>query len=1201
MLRFRLSLLTLSFLCAATLFGQGTDLGAVRGVVTDASGAVVPKAAVTVIDTATDARVTTQTNNAGEYEANNLKSGTYKISIVAAGFRTVEINNVVLRTGSGARADARLEVSRAAESVVVEAEAPLTEMDLPTITGTLSTQEMTELPRDSRDYFSFLYLNPNIRQGSGDGAFKYLGAQSYGASFSLDGQRTNGGVFGEPTSSQPSLETIGEVTVLSSSFTAEYAGIANIRVTTRRGGAQYHGSLFYDNKNSALAAWNLNDKIGQAAFTPSPAQSAYPTPYFNLNEFGGSFGGPVPKLKKTYLFAAFEKRYQNSPVNIRSTNLPHPTLLSGDFSLMTDARKPVVPSGTPLTPDEIAQYTVGGLGQQFIKIPQRLMNPITTKLAQLYFPKTSTAAAINPSNGRLVDFYTNLPGTTRRNLGSMRVDHDFRESDRFYAVFNAQSNNSATGAVASPFLPLGLTQNYRTNQTFSVSEIHLFSSAMVNEARGGFNRQPSLRRSNQTLRQFLQSIGFDDSDIKAYGDVITPTALDTYGHPSISFGSTYAALSNGGRNTYRPLDQNLFTFGDTLTWVKGKHSLKFGADFVRNAAIDGFTSGRGNPRGRINYTGTNADPLARFLLGLPANTVQYVNAFRPPMDVYNWETGFFVQDDFKIMPHVTINVGLRYEVITPFTENNDLLVNFDPNYVGPDGKKGRYVVPSAQTLQAVDPRYLNFGVVTADKLGLPRSLVRTDWNNVAPRVGVAWRITEKNVLRGGYGIFYPTSAAQGIRDPLATNSFQVGLTRRATSAAPLSGWPGFTHGFSPFSGGAVNALSGVTSGNWVPFDLQQPRIQQWNVTYEHEIGWRTAARFSYLGSKMDGLISGSDYNLIPPSDKPFGTTTGDGVTPCTPDNGDCAYSPADTARLPYPQLGTYLIRFGNFGHGRTHAFQSELNHRARGGLTFSFSYTLLDQKSTAADTGNSSLGGTAYNQFRPDSDYGADAFTARHRFIAYGLWETPLGRGRRFGNKMPRALELAFGGWQLNWEAFIKSGTQFTPLWICDNCDPVTPGNISAGSIDATGGFYATSFRPVVTGNIGAKNGDHIWNPDAFGLPPLGADLFDNPQVAKRNLLFGPGTGGLNMGVRKFFRFHERLRAELGADFNNILNHVLKSPDNFDIGVLGDFSMKVNPTTLKPEYQSVNLNPDFGRLITSYTQEGVDSRRTIRLRLRLTF
>ncbi len=1185
----------IAVLLAVSVFGQGSDLGAIRGSITDPSGSAVPNATVTVIDIGTGARTSVKTNQGGEFEAPNLKFGNYTLSIAAPGFNTLEITSVRVQTGGTARVDGKLEVARSAESVVVHSEAPLTQTDSPTISGTLNNVQMTELPRDNRDYLSFLYLNPNITQGASDGSFKFLGAQSYGASFSLDGQRSNGGVFGEPTSSQPSLESVGELTVLSNSFTAEYAGIANIRITTKRGESAYHGSLFYDNKNSALAAWNLRDKIGQAAFSPTPAQSSYPNPYFNLNEFGGSFGGPIPKLKNTYFFLAYEKRFQNSPVYTHATNLPHATLLQGDFSLLQDARKPVVPAGVTLTAQEISANTVGGLGQRFIQIPQRLLSPITTKLVQLYFPQTSTAAPINATNGRLVDFFTNAPGTTRRDLGTLRVDHDFRESDRFYAVYNVQYTNFATSNVQAPFTPLGLTQNERNNHTLSLSETHLFSPTIVNEVRGGFNRVPWLRHSNQTMRQFLQNIGFTDANIKAYGDVITPSALDTFGHPTINLGSTFALFQNGGRNTYRPLDQNLLTFGDTITWIKGQHTIKGGADFVRNAALDGFTSGRGNPRGRINYSGTGVDPLARFLMGLAPNTVQYVNQFRPPMDVHNWEQGFFVQDDYRVHPRLTLNIGLRYEITSPFTENNDLLVNFDPNYVGANGKKGRYVVPSQKTLAALDPRYISYGVVTADQVGVPRSLVRTDYGDIAPRVGVAWRVTNRTVLRGGYGLFYPTSAAQGIRDPLATNSFQVGLTKVSNTASPLQPWP------NPLAGGQVNALSGLISGNWVPFDLKQPRIQQYNVTFERDLGWQTAVRASYIGTHMSRLISGVDFNMIQPSDKPFGTSTGDGVTACSPDDGDCAYSPADMARLPYPGLSSFLTSFGNQGHGRTNAFQTEFNRRFSGGLTFNFSYTLLDQKSSAPDTGNSSLGGTAYNQFDPNSDYSMDAFTSRHRFIYYGIFDTPFGRGRKYGSSMPKILDYVVGGWQLSWQGFIKSGTPFTPFWLCDNCGPVVPGNIASESLDATGGFYGTGFRPLVTGNPNVKSGDRIWNPDAFALPPLGGDLFSNPAVAIRNLLSGPGTYGLNAGVRKIFRFGERVRAEVGADINNILNHPLKSPDNYDIGVLGNFTVKVNPTTLKPEFQDVTPNPDFGRLITSYTQEGVDSRRAIRLRMRITF
>ena len=274
---------------------------------------------------------------------------------------------------------------------------------------------------------------------------------------------------------------------------------------------------------------------------------------------------------------------------------------------------------------------------------------------------------------------------------------------------------------------------------------------------------------------------------------------------------------------------------------------------------------------------------------------------------------------------------------------------------------------------------------------------------------------------------------------------------------------------------------------------------------------------------MSGLISGVDCNLIPPSDKPFGTTTGDGVTACSPDDGDCAYSDADLARLPFPQLGSYLTSFGNFGHGRTHAFQTEVNRRFRNGLTFNFSYTYLDQKSTAADTGNSSLGGTAYNQFNPARDYGEDAFTSRHRFLLYGILDSPLGRGRKFGSHMNRVADYVIGGWQLSWEGFAKSGTQFTPLWLCDNCEPVVPGQhrvrldrrhrrVLRHQLPARWSpAIRTSSRAIASG---------IPRPSA--LPPLGADLFNNPAVATRNMLFGPGTFGLNMGIRKVFRFGER-------------------------------------------------------------------------------
>lgn len=1195
-------LITVFAAMAALAFGQGTDLGTIRGSITDASEAAIAIATVTATDVGTGATREARCNSAGEYEINGLKSGSYKLTVKAVGFSTQEISGVTLRTTETARVDARLEVAKANESVTVRSEASAVQTDSPTIGSSLDNLQIVELPRDSRDVYDFLYLNPNITQGAnGSGSFKYIGAQSYGASFSLDGQRSNGGVFGEPTGSQPSLEVIGEITVLSNNFTAEYAGIANVRVVTKRGEGAYHGSLFYNNRNSALAAWSLNDKTGQQNFVPSAAQASYPNPFFNLNEFGGSFGGPVPKLKRTYFMAAYEKRYTAQPLYVRSTSLPHPSLWSGDFTKLNDNVKPLVPAAVTLSAAEIGQYTAGGQGLRFIRLPDRLLNSTTQAIIKNYFPPASVNAPINPANGRLTAYANTLPQHSHRDLGSIRIDHDLSDRDKLYSVFTAQDSSQDGNAVAGAYRGFGLLHDDRRNYTLSNSYTRIFSPAIVNEVRGGFNREDRFRRGNTTLRSYLQSIGFNDADIAAYGSVVGATELDTVGHMATTFGN-FAGIGNGGRSIYRPLDQHLFTVGDTLTWVRGKHGLKLGVDTVRNSAVDGFTANRGNARGLLSYTGNGIDAFTRFLIGLPPNSVSYVSALRPPMDVYNWETGLFVQDEWRVTPRLTVNLGLRYEVVTPFIEANNLLVNFDPSFTGPNGQRGRFIIPTKSVAANVDRRILAYGYAVAEDVGLGRGLVHTDKNNFAPRAGFAWRLSQRSVLRGGVGVFYPTSAAQGIRDALASAPFNQGVTKTNTAAAPLQGFPSANqHGIAPIVGGQLRVAGSQPSVSVIPADLAQPRIEQYNVTYEHELFARATGRVSYLGTHMHGLIAGVDRNMLPPSNTPFGTLNDTG-TPCSPDDGDCTLSPADTARLPFPTLGDYMAQYGNFGHGRSNALQLEASRRYANGFTFTANYTLLDQKTTALDTGNASLGGPSYNQFQPELDFSRDSFVSKHRFIAYGVWDTPIGRGRKYGSTLPRAADYAIGGWQLASNLFIKSGTGFTPYWTCDNCGPIYPGNGASGFLDAVGDFNNTSLRPLVKGDPNQKQGDRFWNAAAFAPPTVGADLFSNPAVATRNSLIGPGSWGVNLGVQKSFRFGEHVKANLGADVDNLFNHPLLSPTDTSFANLGSFSLDVDPKTgnLLP-ITRISPNPDFARLISTYAQEGIAGQRLVRLRLRITF
>jgi hypothetical protein len=287
--------------------------------------------------------------------------------------------------------------------------------------------------------------------------------------------------------------------------------------------------------------------------------------------------------------------------------------------------------------------------------------------------------------------------------------------------------------------------------------------------------------------------------------------------------------------------------------------------------------------------------------------------------------------------------------------------------------------------------------------------------------------------------------------------------------------------------------------------------------------------------------------------------------------------------------------------------QIEVNRRFANGLTFNASYTALDQKGSGFDTANSSLGGTAYNQFNPENDFARDAFVSGHRFVTYGVIDLPFGKGRRYQSSS-KVVEATLGGWQLSWNAFAKSGTGFTPFYDCGNCDPIFPGYIASDSLDAVGGFSNyLSYRPLLVGNVSPYGGNGtFFNAAAFAPPTVGSDLLDNPNVVRRNSLTGPSTWGANLGIRKSFRFTESTRLEIGADFNNVFNHPLTSPTDpdaaFNFTHLGTFFLDIDPVTGKLlPITRVDPDPNFGKPIQSYSDEGIDNRRTIRLRVRFTF
>jgi hypothetical protein len=872
-------------------------------------------------------------------------------------------------------------------------------------------------------------------------------------------------------------------------------------------------------------------------------------------------------------------------------------------------------------------------------------------------------------------------------MGDLRIDHDFNNSNRIYGVYHGSAEDSGQNAVSYPYTGLGLNQYVRHNSVLSLSYTHTFTPNVVNEARGGYNIENAYYGDNTTVSGFLTSIGFSPTDLAAYGSIIGSGSMGLLGNPNIAFGGSIAPLGDDARSSDRNLTQHLATFGDTVSWQKGRHALKFGADFVRNEAVDSFAALRNNPQSTMSYSGTgsNLTGYTNFLLGNAPHKYTNVYLPRPPMDVHNWETGYYAQDDFRVNTRLTLNLGFRYDRFTPYIDKNDIMANFDPYYRNAStGQVGRYIVPSTKTVQylmsseqALPPTGIGYVLASQSGLGIGRGLVRPDRFDYGPRVGWAYHIGDKQVFRGGFGVFYPTTAASLIRDVLATNSFNAQKTYQACGVIgapssggpscggynPVSAWPGSstdTSGTTPISGGALTAFQNYPSAEFVQFGIKNPRLMQWNATFERQLSWQTTVRVSYIGAAQQGIIANYDLDMIQASDNPFGTTQGDPVyngdqpqpnpnlyNSCDPySSGDCTYSYADDSRVTFPVIGDYVNGPRNGGKSRTNSLQFQAQRKAKN-LTFSAAYTYLDQKSSAGEGSNS------YNPFNDMYDYKRDDFVSTHRVVAYAVYDLPFGRGQRYGASISKLTDYLIGGWQATTNGFAKSGIGITPTWSCGDCDPVMPGNIASGVEDAGGGV--TSFRANLVNNpyagqnkqyqFATEPTDSFGNPTAsaaFQPPDLGSTYWSNPAVARRGALTGPSTWGMNLGLHKAFHVNERISIKIGADADNVFNHAMTSPSSGSIGTqtslqgfgtVGTINM-LTPASVdgvsdgtplapgvgtpggpaQPALQPVTsvgsgtggastivYNPAFGLKNVSYGQEGISGNRVIRLIGRITF
>jgi hypothetical protein len=1065
--------LTLLFLSAAMAFAipalAQSILGTVRGTVTDPQGAVVPKAVVQVVDEATGVPRIVETDAEGRYEAANLRPGTYRVEVVTTSFKKIQKTGIAVSTGAVARVDFKLEVGGLAETVTVSAEpANNITLESPAVSSGLDAQQIRDLPRNSRDIQSFLYLNPNVLGGSDD--MQFLGGRTYGVSYIQDGQASTNAIFGTIGNSAPGLDSIGEVQVLSNSYSAEYGGLAGVVVTTKRGGNQYRGSAFYDFNSNSLNALTYNQKYGLSEEELAGLRS---DPNANTHEhrWGLSFGGPI-KTSKTFFFASYEGSNQKAIYGGGTATVPTAAMRGGDFR------------GTAITP--IDPLT----GQAFPNqvIPSGRIDPSATKIMDYFWPLPN-AGTLSNGYGRYRQF---VPETRNRQRADLRIDHEISSKSSIFLRGSYQYRNpqGITFEAGNALTNMPILNTKLNTASAIAGWTKVFSSTVVNEFRVGYNYDQSFRQSTLYANDVTAQLGLENAP---------SLAPDRRGFPQIQFSTGTnrpSNISDAARNVDRTLTQNSFSLSNNTTFVLGAHSLKAGGLWNRNMATDGFGYGV-NFRGRYRFRTTNTgNAFTDFLLGMPYDAADQVTT-RGQLEGHSDDFAIFAQDDWRVNSDLTVFLGLRYEIVGQWHEKSDMLAN----WIKEDG--GHHVVPNAQVAALLPPGLIEMGRTwTADQAGAPQTLISADKNNFSPRVGFAWRMggNEKTVLRGGFGLFHPTVAVQGVRDLLATNEFRYVNTYRGG---------GLRNGFS---GGTASYDIADFGNQGIDPSLQSPDIYQYNLSLERELG-DFGVRVSYLGSTMRKLLISSMYNYLPASTNFFDIS-----------------NPDDYATLPYYPYGTWLNVTENRGEGQLHAFQAEVKRRWKGGLAFDVAYTYAHSSANAPDTGDSTIGTYAYNIFDLEMDRGPDPNVVKHRVVANATWDIPVGHGRSHGADMPGWADALFGGWTVSTIFQARSGINLTPFF--SGFYTTSPWN-TGQSLDGLGNVGCCAWKPDQIGDPASGGSrDAFFNQAAYAMP--GDGQYGN---TKKGSLTGPGTWVVNFALYKDIVVKSRFRLQISAMLDNAFNH----------------------------------------------------------------
>ncbi len=1119
-----------SILLACSLAASAQDArGRISGRVLDPAGAAVPNVEVTALNPATGVRAVSKTNGVGVYELPFLNPGVYTLSVTAAGFRSYERTNLEVRVADRLTVDIPLEVGQVTESVTVSGQASLLETSTASVGRVVDTKRILELPLPGGNALSLSRLAPGVVNlgapnhpslGPATEVLSNLsvnGVRSGNIEFTVDGTPS---MWGTNASFAPPTEMVAEFKVQTATYDASVgrAPGGNVNVVLRSGTNQFHSTLYWFHNNQHLQSLDLFQRqqfYNPVTGPPTSEKEKSINPLNILNRYGATFSGPVflPKAydgrNKTFWVYSFEGLTRPGVERGNSFfTVPTSGERRGDFSELLRAGS-IYQVYDPLT-------TTPAPGGRFARqpfagniIPQARLDKTALGLLP-YWPESNIQGT---SDGR--NNYTRLQRSWNEfRTHSVKADHNFNEKHRLFGRYSQWFQLFTSGQTFENIA--NGNDRWRRNYGGVVDDVYVLSPTMLNNIRAGFTR------TEQSF--FPLSLGFD---LTAAG--FNPSLQNSIDPQARSFPNIapagYQALGTGSNSR---AFSNYFTLSDDLNWTKGKHTLKFGAEFrLYREHNYNFANMKPSMNFAATYTGGPLDNspaapigqgLASFLLGIPSGGQINVNDSSAEQS-QTW--GFYIQDDWRMTSKVTINLGLRYDLDTPMTERyNRSVSNYD--FTTPNPESARVIANYARNPLPelpVSQFKLNGGLLFAGAGGLSRQLWSADKSNFSPRIGIAWNVRKNTVVRAGYGLFYVPlgSDRQSVNQSgysQRTNlvsSTDNGQTYIASLSNPFpSGWP------SP-PGSSQGLATDVGRGvSFFPDSQVNGYMQRYSFGIQQQLPKDFFFDVSYVGNRGSSLAVSRQFTAIPNSllstspsrdQQTINYLSSQVPNPFYPLPGTniAGVNVARSQLLrPYPHF-TSLTSSRPEGASWYHSLQTTFERRFRQGFTFQFNYTF--SKMIEA---NGFLNDGDANPERVISD-----LDRTHRWALSGIYELPFGPGRPYLASSNAFVRQLAAGWQLQ------------AVWQANTGQPIGFGNAL---------LLSTIDNVKLSG--GEQTLDRWFNTAAFNRNP-NEQLASNLQVLSTRFseIRAPGVDTWDISAVKNFLITEKWRLQFRAEFLNAMNH----------------------------------------------------------------